>query len=1405
MKAELTRSLVRILDAAGETAGAGFVLTGDGLIATCAHVIVQAGAGPGDMARLVFHQTGGQATAAVEPEGWREPDAEDIAILRLAGDLPNEVAPVLLGSGVGLADHPIQTFGFPDLSPEGGVWGDGHILGETTQQGSRLLQLSSPQITPGFSGAPVLDTVTRRVVGIATSIALPDRYGRLAETAFITPTESLRAVCPALQLSDICPYRGLAAFTEADAEFFFGREPLVADLVAHLRQNPRFLAVVGPSGSGKSSLVQAGLFPALRQGQAPGSESWHILSFRPGSDPFAALAGAGLALTAGQTLSQAISSFLASRPETKRLILFADQFEELFALAPGEMQVQFIADAQALLESDHPVTLILTLRADFYGHLLRYGSLVEALKIGQVNVPPLGPAELQTAIETPARLVGLDFEPGLVELITREAGQVDYSLPLLESALTQLWEKRDEGRLTRRAYQQIGQVTGALGRWAEDTYSALSQEEQNLAAYIFRRLVHYGESEVTDTRRRRTLAGLAPYPEIQETVHRLVQLLADRRLLITDRDQRAGQETAEIIHDALLREWKRLRHWLTEQREFYLWRQRLDTRLLEWQEERGELLRDASLTEAERWLAERPGDLNPPEELFIQTSIQNREREIAERTRQRRRIGFALGAIAVLVIGVLGISLWSSQQIAANERALAQQQQEAAETAEALAVEAQTAATAEAVARQGAEAAQAEAEAQRNEAERQQATAEAERARAQTTLSRLLGTQALDLLSAKQFDQALLLSLEAYQTMPTFEALNSLLAGLESSPHLNTLLRAEPSYYRDKVSNNILFSPDGGLLLAARQDYQIDILSWNVATGESRILQYELINTSDPPNNTVFSPDGRLLAVSSGRQGWHAIRLYDIASGQMVGNPIGVPGELGLNRVLAFTLDGQMLAASLTEDAVLFWDVATHELKHRIDGIPSYSPFAFSTDGSIVVVAADNRTIVLRDTATGQTIGAPIPAKVRRVNSLALSPDGRMLAISSKNFGEGGSPIVLWDVSGQQVVGEPLSDYPNLDNVTSLAFSPDGRLLAFAIPNEAVWLWNVTAGQLVELIASESLVTGGPMAFSSDGQMLAVISSSEVAMLFDVQPVHGIHRLLADYDTHVSDISFSSHGTILVARDSEGVVLAWDITTGQPTTPPSGDSEKPTEGNIQVLSDCLYWTRAGCDQFQILLSDTGTGKPIGQPIIGGPGEVSAWALSPDEAVLAVGTTRNFNAPASITLWNTTNGQQQAPPDFGSHTVTSTVTSLAFSPDGTWLAASSEDDAVILYDLTTNGGLSSNSHQGDQNQIASELAFSADSQLLASASADKILLWDVVTMEALVQLTIDPGNTMTELVFSPDGKWLAVGGISGLAIWNIDFEVWQARACQIVNRNFADEEWEQLFGDEPYRETCPLLP
>lgn len=227
MNADLTGNIVRILRSDGRTtAGTGFVVA-EGLAVSCAHVIPERSrpkeGRAGEDVHLIFRSDGTAAQAEVVVEWWRPVQAGDVAFLRLREQLPSGVRPLPLGSSQGTEDHSFKTFGFPSASPEEGIWGDGHILAETLIQGMRILQLSSRELTVGFSGAPVFDAVSRRAVGMVTAIASQDEHGRLAETAFITPVETLRMICPALALSDIQPYLGLAAFTESNAEFFFGR------------------------------------------------------------------------------------------------------------------------------------------------------------------------------------------------------------------------------------------------------------------------------------------------------------------------------------------------------------------------------------------------------------------------------------------------------------------------------------------------------------------------------------------------------------------------------------------------------------------------------------------------------------------------------------------------------------------------------------------------------------------------------------------------------------------------------------------------------------------------------------------------------------------------------------------------------------------------------------------------------------------------------------------------------------------------------------------------------------------------------------------------------------------------------------------------------------------------------
>ena len=1008
MSTDLTAGIVRVLNSKGVTAGTGFVVTDDGHIATCAHVVEGAGAEPGDTLRIVFHATGEEAKAETGLDWWRVPDAEDVAILRLAGTLPDGVKPLPLGSSAGVEGHTLTTFGFPDATPVEGMAGKCEVVGRTTQRGFPVLQLRSSEVTPGFSGAPVLDSVTRRVVGMVTAITVPDQYGRLPETAFMTPTETLRAVCSALKLSDLCPYKSLAAFGEADAEFFCGREALVTDLVDHLRRNPRFLAVVGPSGSGKSSVVQAGLFPALRRGDVPGSGDWRLLSFRPGDNPFAALTAAGLDVSQMTDLQAVVRAFLKAHPQVRRLVLFADQFEELFALCSEQVQERFLDQLLTLLESELPITVALALRADFYGYLLRHKPLVDRLKVGQVNVPPMGLEELKAAVEEPALKVGLRFEPGLVETIVGEAGEAEHPLPLLESALTQLWEKREDGTLTRAAYQALGHVAGAIGQWAEDTFSGLPPGEQSLARRVFTRLVHYGEGEAADTRQRRSLSELMARPEERETLHRLVRQLADARLLVTGGDP-LDVETVEIIHDALLREWGRLRRWMTEQREFYMWRQRLDERLREWEKQgrdEGALLHGTLLVEAERWLVERTDELNPDEREYIQESIALREREREAEKRRRQRIvwGLAGGLLAALVLAVAAGLGWQSS--ATNENAL--------ETQVVVRKTAQADTENEVVIRKTAQA-------------RVEVAATAEAKAHQIALSGQWAVQAINQLNDNNWRVALLLAIEAGRRADTVEAFTAL---REALPHLGRTLFTL-SDHTDAVWNT-----NGSRILTASDDGTARV--WDAQTGKEQLV---LSGHTAGVYRARWNADGsRILTASSDG----TARVWDVITGREL---LVLSSQTGQIRRAVWNADGHRILTVEECDqysdyeclgsAVRVWDVVTGaELLTLTDLTGRIRQAEWNADESrILTIGHSGGVLQVWDSGTGDELFA-LSGHTGDIFEAVWSHDN--IRILTSSFG---GTVQVWDTE----TGEELLTFSgHIVSVYQALWSTDGSRILTA-------------------------------------------------------------------------------------------------------------------------------------------------------------------------------------------------------------------------------------------------------------------------------------------------------------------------------------------------------------------------
>jgi len=492
------------------------------------------------------------------------------------------------------------------------------------------------------------------------------------------------------------PYRGLAAFREQDAANFFGRETDIDDLQQAAQDNT-FVAVVGSSGSGKSSLVFAGLVPRLRQ-----TNSWLIADFRPQNRPFSELAQALIPpLYLGELelvreasgfvdgfdegsikLSTLVQRILKKNPD-KRLLLIADQFEELYTLNPDkDLQRRFIDRLLEAVSTFPPLakggetlvefTLLLTIRADFMGYALDYGDFATVLDTHPNKI--LGPitdeTQLRRIIEEPAHKLGISLEPDLAERILQEVNQQkEVSLPLLEFTLTQLWDKQTNGQLTHAAYGAIGGVDQALSEYANTVYARFkTTEEKEKLHRIFVQLVRPGEG-TEDTRQVATREQVGG-----DNWDNLVKQLADARLVVTRRNEKTGQETIEVVHEALIHHWQPLRNWINEYRQFRVWQNGLRYAVEAWDnadKDEGSLLRGARLTEAEEKLSERAEEMNGSQEKqYIEASIKLKERKIATREQARRRIIRSLITFSVLAMGLASVAGWQWWEVQQREEKL---------------------------------------------------------------------------------------------------------------------------------------------------------------------------------------------------------------------------------------------------------------------------------------------------------------------------------------------------------------------------------------------------------------------------------------------------------------------------------------------------------------------------------------------------------------------------------------------------------------------------------------------------------------------------------------------------------------------------------------------------------------
>ncbi len=1187
------------------------------------------------------------------------------------------------------------------------------------------------------------------------------------------------------------PFKGLRAFLEADAGHFFGREGFVQKLLSRLAgagDLSRFLAAVGPSGSGKSSLVKAGLVPALRRGGLPGSEDWFIVDFTPGSHPFEELEAALLRvavnppeslleqLKAGRRgLLRAVKRILPQDPGVE-LVLVIDQFEELFTLVEAEDSRATFLEClvEAVLEPHSRLRVVVTMRADFTDRPLQYVDFGELMEAGSLFVLPLSPDELERAVTGPASQVGLVPEPGLAARIIREIGQQPGSLPLLQYALTELFERRDGRRLTLDAYEAIGGVLGALGGRAEQLYAGMADEEQAAARQLFLRLVTLGEG-VEDTRRRvlrSELAGIESTNGAASSagIDAVLERFGRHRLLTFDHDPLSRRPTVEVAHEALLREWPRLRAWLDHSRTDIRMQRTLAGLADEWRQAGRDpsfILRGARLDQFTGWAEATSLGLTAGERAFLDASLaERRQRQAAEAERQAReqaleqrsrnflRALVGVFAVATVVAVLLSLFAFDRQNQAQANAELANQHAATATVAQGQAlVQADLAATSAAQARQEQAVAEQQADAratQQSIAEEQRVIAEQQQAiaEAQTRLA-----------TSRELSQAALLNLEADPELSILLAMHALSVE-HTRPAEEALHQAvQTSRVRMAFPGIVMaYSPDGKRL--ATLDAAGTVWLWDLEMVQ-QIRSWSGHSEPIASGRITYGHDGTLLATAGDGR---SVKIWGVENADLL---LTLFSEADYWETITFSPNGTHFAASSSDGTVFVWEISTAlaagdetaEPGLVLD-VPSGGGFRgndvqFHPDGSWLLTSSRiSGGMQIWDLASGELLqtfeGYPGP--------LAISADGRYLASALTDF----ESIAVLDLEAtissglarelsiQIRVGSPFND---------IALSPDGTMLAGLLQAGATILWNIADGTAEEILSIRP--TDVWVDFNQSGNQLAASRPDGTVALFDITPAGNREVLnLSGHAAPVQRVTYSHDGTLLATAGWDGTARLWDAVSGEMLF---NLAHAGRVWDVDFSLDDRYLATAVedntarvwrvADGAEVL---TLTGHEEAWPLGGFFPGVTRLAFSPTQAELVA----TAGSDGMVHLWDITSGELLV--SVTVHPEGRAASNVVFSPDGSRLITTS-DICFNFCDLEGAVGRIWEAATGellrafDVPNRAFAIAFSQDaSEFVAAGSGGFVNVWDAGTGDELHAFWTEMG-TIGSASFLDDGERLIISG------------------------------------------------